>query len=1049
MPLMLPKRNFRISIRQAVISVFLLSTLLIATLVTGLQYYFNRAIATESTLLAYQHTAKGTRDYLENIDKKAISVTRLLSQYPRLTSGNNISTQARDLFAEVMLDNPIFYAIYVGFNNGNVYQLVNLEAHDGIRQQLRAEPADRWAIVSVSSQSGERQRRFEYFDAEFNRRDTRQHPVDYDASKRSWFTQAVPGSVHKTDPYLLQHLQTPGRTYSTRISEQNAVIAVDITLAALETFLQSQELSETSEIFLYQATGDVIASNQLPVEEDLPELPRLELTNSQQQLIDKGYLLVSNEVDWPPINFAVAGQPYGYAIDVLKAISSMTGVELRFVNGLSWPEMASMFLANELDIIQPVFFSEERQILGRMTDAFLEVPYGAITRRGSADISEFSQLNGHIVAIPRGWSLIGNLQRLFPEIDILEVDSVSDMFRAVSQGEAYAGVDSAIVLAHTRQQFFLEDIQLHQPLDPGAAALPTSLHFLVARDKSPLTDVFNQAISAIPASFWQKLQQKWLQPEMQARHYHGVVPYAELMHPDVLQQHDDLRMIDIAGETYFVYLTPIGGQHSHQEYFAILTPASLVMAPVLSRLKTSIALTILALLILLPFIWLFASPLIKQIRALLADSEKIKQRAYAQVSQVDSRITEIRDLASSMISMSESIQRHEAEQVALMESFIELIAQAIDDKSPYTAGHCARVPELAFMLAEKAIESDVSAFRDFRFENEQQWREFRIGAWLHDCGKITTPEHIIDKGTKLEAIYNRIHEVRMRFEVLWRDAEIQYWNKQSQSPEKKTEHLQALERQQQQLQADFEFIAGLNIGGESVTEEDLKRLEQLAEITWQRHFDDRLGLSPVEEARYVSTDIKLPTTEYLLADKAEHIIKRQYEVSFDPRLGINMKVPEHLYNLGEIHNLSIYRGTLTPEDRFKINEHMISTIKMLDSLPFPPELARVPRYASTHHETLTGSGYPRGLKAEDLSIPERIMVLADIFEALTAADRPYKRAKPVSVAIDILHSMVENQHVDRDVFELFLRSGIYLHYAQRFLPEEQIDEVDINQYFSQ
>jgi HD-GYP domain-containing protein (c-di-GMP phosphodiesterase class II) len=159
-----------------------------------------------------------------------------------------------------------------------------------------------------------------------------------------------------------------------------------------------------------------------------------------------------------------------------------------------------------------------------------------------------------------------------------------------------------------------------------------------------------------------------------------------------------------------------------------------------------------------------------------------------------------------------------------------------------------------------------------------------------------------------------------------------------------------------------------------------------------------------------------------------------------------MEVPKYLYNLGELHNLAISRGTLSAEDRFKINEHIISTIKMLESLPFPEDLKRVPRYASTHHETMRGSGYPRRLKGEELSIPERIMVLADIYEALTAADRPYKKAKPVSAALDILHSMVLNDHVDVEVFELFLTSGVYLDYAKRFLPSTQIDEVDIKKY---
>jgi len=231
-------------------------------------------------------------------------------------------------------------------------------------------------------------------------------------------------------------------------------------------------------------------------------------------------------------------------------------------------------------------------------------------------------------------------------------------------------------------------------------------------------------------------------------------------------------------------------------------------------------------------------------------------------------------------------------------------------------------------------------------------------------------------------------------------------------------------------------------------QEEVERIKQIAGRTWQRNFDDRLGLSPFEDLNKPQSDVVLPTTEPLLSDKPEHIQKRIRPLEFDEKFGIKVDVPEHQYNLGEIYNLSISRGTLTAEDRFKINEHMISGIKMLEALPFPKELSRVPRYASTHHETLKGTGYPRRLSAEELSIPERVLVIADIFEALTAADRPYKKAKPVSVAIDILYKMALDEHVDMELFLLFLESGVYMDYAQAFLPQSQIDEVDINQYLS-
>ena len=230
-------------------------------------------------------------------------------------------------------------------------------------------------------------------------------------------------------------------------------------------------------------------------------------------------------------------------------------------------------------------------------------------------------------------------------------------------------------------------------------------------------------------------------------------------------------------------------------------------------------------------------------------------------------------------------------------------------------------------------------------------------------------------------------------------------------------------------------------------EAQLSRLHEVASIKWQRHFDASLGLSPLEEMRMA--DLKnqhLPVEESLLSDKPSDLIPHEKAVEYPESLGINMAIPEYKYNLGEVYNLSVARGTLTAEDRFKINEHVISTIRMLGSVPFPKELAKVPRYASTHHETLKGTGYPRKLTAEQLSIPERVLVLADIFEALTAADRPYKKAKTVSESIDIMAKMVADKHIDADVFALFLTTETYKAYAEKFLAPEQIDEVDVARY---
>lgn len=432
-------------------------------------------------------------------------------------------------------------------------------------------------------------------------------------------------------------------------------------------------------------------------------------------------------------------------------------------------------------------------------------------------------------------------------------------------------------------------------------------------------------------------------------------------------------------------------------------------------------------------------------------SDSVASKQYDAVHHISTRIKEFYALSHSMVLMARSIKTHEKAQENLMESFIKLIASAIDEKSPYTGGHCERVPELASMLASEANKSEEGIFKKFHFKNENAWREFRIAALLHDCGKVTTPEYVVDKATKLESIHNRIHEIRTRFEVLLRDAQIAYLEGLLEGKEDKELVQQRRAEAEAKLFDDFAFLAECNIGGEFMDAQKIERLKQIAAITWTRHFDDRLGMSEAENKRLQDIVAKpLPCQETLLQDKPEHLIKRAHEIDEQvyEKMGIKMQIPRYYNNIGELYNLSIARGTLNDEERYKINEHIIMSIRMLSELPFMDNLKKVPEYACAHHETMKGTGYPRGLSKEQISLPARIIAIADIFEALTANDRPYKKAKTISEAIKILYFMKKDQHIDGDLFELFLKSGVYMEYAKKYLMPEQIDEVDITQYLS-
>ena len=384
----------------------------------------------------------------------------------------------------------------------------------------------------------------------------------------------------------------------------------------------------------------------------------------------------------------------------------------------------------------------------------------------------------------------------------------------------------------------------------------------------------------------------------------------------------------------------------------------------------------------------------------------------------------------------------------LFDSIIDIINGAIGRKSPYTGGHCQRVPVIAEWLADTTSAVQDGPLAGFRFETADARRQFILGAKLHDVGKVTTPEYVVDKSTKLETIYNRIHEIRTRFEVLYRDAVIARHEKVLANPGLAGEADKLLDETLAVLRDEFAFLAKTNLGGEFLSPEKIERIKGIASRPWHRYFDDRQGLSWEEEQRVATVPVSpLPACETLLADKALHVFPRAIPFS-EAYQGYDFKtpVPEVLYNQGEIYNLSVSRGTLTNEEHFKIKEHVMQSIYMLSQLPLPDGLKRVPEIAGDHHETLVGTGYPYQKKAEDLSMESRILTIADIFEALTASDRPYKKAKTLSESIKILYFFKKDKHIDADLFDLFLTSGLYRKYAEIYLKPEQLDEVDIQQY---
>lgn len=391
--------------------------------------------------------------------------------------------------------------------------------------------------------------------------------------------------------------------------------------------------------------------------------------------------------------------------------------------------------------------------------------------------------------------------------------------------------------------------------------------------------------------------------------------------------------------------------------------------------------------------------------------------------------SEMRDILQSICSFAIIILENKNLKAAysnLLESFIEVLAKTIDAKSPYTGSHCQKVPVITKMLANAAVETSEGPLKDFDLTPDE-WYSLHIASWLHDCGKIITPDYIVDKATKLETANNRIHEIRNRFEILRRDAHIAYLQKRLAETDSK-ENLQAeFVATVKQLEDDFSFIAHCNIGDSKLSQSDIARLKQISNLKYTRYFNRMLGLSWAERNAITSPELyNHPAQESVLQDRPEHLINQ--------------------YNHGELYNLQTISGTINKEEREKINEHINVTIDMLKALPFPKELANVVEYAGCHHEWVNGQGYPNRLTGDQMSIPARIMAIADVFEALTAKDRPYKEPKKLSEVLQIMREMKNIGHLDPDLYSIFISKQVYMDYAKQYLDTEQIDDINPEEF---
>lgn len=994
----------RIPLRGIVVTALLAVVAILTAASLGTVWIVSERTATNNAARAFDNATHRAGEKWDRLIRETLSLADLgATQAP--VSGDGLDLAALPFLTTALAAHPALYSVYFGFDDGRFLQVISTRGDENVLAAHTAPAATRWILRSITSRAGaggERSGRVQnwtFLDAQYrpigNR--TEGNP-GYDPTARPWYASAMAKpNAQLSKPYVFNSLHRPGITASKRVADSGTVIGVDITLSGLGTFVEGVEISPHGGLVIFDETGRILGmSANFGPHDDLAALSstrspavealRLVKEGAQSEVSAvtsvDGQRYLVHREDWH-----AGGRHIGIA--AIAPMADFTGYMVRMqvqIIGLT-------LLGLALFVPAGLFLAH------RTTRVVAELAADA-NRLRSLNFSGKPFRESRVVEFYElGRAFISMKLNLKARTTALE-EAEQKLSRLVELGIALAEESNGD--------------RLMEMIVVGAKEIAHAeggTLYILREDKTLAFQIFHNERLNLRLAAGDEGEMDFpaipLFDENGSPNLRNVVSHCvhQRTTSNIADAYDS-GAFDFSGTRAFDART---GYQSR----------SFVTVPLKPR----------------------GGDIIGALQLINARGEN-GDGPVPFSAEIQGFVEALAAQAAVALENRNLLVAQER----LMDSLVQLIAGAIDAKSPYTGAHCARVPTLAMMLAEEASNSDMEPFSDFRFETDEEWREFRIGAWLHDCGKVTTPEYVVDKATKLETIYNRVHEVRARFEILLRDAEIDKLKAVAAGGDPADE-TRRYEARKQELIEDFAFVAGCNIGGEFMTGDDVTRLRSIAKTPWLRHFDNRLGLSAAELKRYPGPPRALPAVERLLDDRPYHVVPRDGGPQWNPEdFGFKMSVPEALYDYGEVANLSISRGTLSAEERFKVNEHIIQTIVMLECLPFPKHLRRVPEYAGTHHEALNGAGYPRKLTEDQLSIPARIMAIADIFEALTASDRPYKKAKTLSEAIEILNHFKRDGHIDPNLFDLFLTSGTCQRYAEQFLRPDQIDDVDIDRY---
>ncbi len=931
--------RFIFTTRMTVLSAFIVFAIFIATAAISVQLYFSERLAEEAAVLQFKEFGEKVTERAEHLYGVGATIAKMLAVSEGITVPIDLDSPHPIVptMAETLTINPQVYSMFVALPNDEYIQLTNLGLSEEVRTLWQAAPEDQWLEMRIVVTKDGRMMVKRYLSDQLETRMQVNELTDYRPTTRFWYQSAQLGTVSKTTPYRFRFTGNAGVSMTTK-SQQGPVVGVGISLAEMVQNLKHDKNAQSLHAFVFDQNGQLIGKTDNLDSQKRWAHSSIYLTEPERQfLANSGPLLVANELDFPPLDFTVAGNPRGYFPELIEQLASVLGMEIEFVNGSSFSSLYQSYMSGELDLLQPMSKNPQRQNIGLFSKKVFDSKMVGVTRIDNPNnIRNLDQLHAMKVVGVRDYATAQYLQTHYPSVELTLVESSVDAMRMVESGEAEIFIGLDAVVQYLKTYYFMDKLKISEPIESLTESKDFDMYLMVRKEKPYLQSSLDKALASMDPQFIEHLSDKWLSPKsvkqtelnqldlsmgQLGEHFlHNVSQLTQISH--------SISSIDLDGVEQYAFSMPIKvqllGGDDVAEYVGVVMAKDEVLSPYLDKVKVTVLLSLASFFLLTPLALVLIRLLTRPMAQLSEQLDQMQRGELAQSVQVSSHIVELDRLYQGVKRTLDSLFDAQRNQAHLFDSLNRQLHLLAKQNDPHGRFGNELYWQFAQALWEKVSQSNDEFLKNQNLRSNQLYC-VQVCFDLVQHVRLYAPATTMQKRTKLDVVDDRIHSIRLRFEILWREAEVTYWQSLAREPNNKSILRQQLEQKISALKEDYLFVCKCNLGMIPLDPVNRERLNSIAGQKWVSKLNPIMGTHKSGEL--------ISQEKYTYSPGVNSLISADYEQ--------NART-DHLFAADELHSLLTQEPLYSESERKLLDYQFQQGVEAMQGLTFTDTLKGVP-----------------------------------------------------------------------------------------------------------